>query len=45
MYASIPVTVFVDGCGVMVGYDYFSPGLRTRVTTEFFNTVVGSMEV
>ncbi|KAL2785627.1 hypothetical protein BJX66DRAFT_53578 [Aspergillus keveii] len=45
MYASIPVTVFVDGCGVMVGYDYFSPGLRTRVTTEFFNTVVGPVEV
>ena len=33
----IPVTVFVDGCGVVVGYDYFSGGLRTRVITEFFN--------
>ncbi|KAL4876487.1 hypothetical protein BJY04DRAFT_199761 [Aspergillus karnatakaensis] len=45
MYAGIPVTVFVDSCGVLVGYDYFSPGLRTRVTTGFFNTVVGSVKV
>ncbi|KAL3462666.1 O-methyltransferase-domain-containing protein [Aspergillus heterothallicus] len=45
MYASIPVTVFVDSCGVMVGYDYFSPGLRARVITEFFNTDVGTVEV
>ncbi|KAJ0419178.1 hypothetical protein BJY00DRAFT_314247 [Aspergillus carlsbadensis] len=45
MYASVPVTVFVDGCGVMVGYDYFSPALRTRVTTEFFNMMVGSVEI
>ncbi|KAL3490351.1 hypothetical protein BJX62DRAFT_252015 [Aspergillus germanicus] len=45
MYTSIPVTVFVDGCGVMVGYDYFSPGLRTRVTIEFSNTLVGSVKV
>ncbi|KAI5458298.1 hypothetical protein BGZ63DRAFT_432809 [Mariannaea sp. PMI_226] len=36
----IPVTVFVDNCNVVVGYDYFSPGLRTRVITEFFNTLV-----
>ncbi|KAL2819215.1 hypothetical protein BJX63DRAFT_428861 [Aspergillus granulosus] len=45
MYASIPVTVYVDSCGVIVGYDYFSPGLRTRVTTDFFNTVVGPVKV
>ncbi|KAL2846356.1 hypothetical protein BJY01DRAFT_213454 [Aspergillus pseudoustus] len=46
MYAgSIPVTVFVDSCGVMVGYDYFSPGLRTRVTTDLFNTIVGPVKV
>lgn len=41
----IPVTVFVDSCGVMVGYDYFSPGLRTRVRTEFFNTAVGPVQL
>ncbi|UPK95114.1 hypothetical protein LCI18_006049 [Fusarium solani-melongenae] len=35
----IPVTVYVDNCHVVVGYDYFSPGLRTRVINEFFNTV------
>ncbi|KAH6874073.1 hypothetical protein B0T10DRAFT_465949 [Thelonectria olida] len=35
---AIPVTVFVNSCHVVVGYDYFSPGLRTRVVTEFFNT-------
>ncbi|KAH6971084.1 hypothetical protein BKA56DRAFT_495308 [Ilyonectria sp. MPI-CAGE-AT-0026] len=40
----IPVTVFVDECGVVVGYDYFSPGLRTRVITEFFNIRVGSSD-
>ncbi|CAI7647507.1 unnamed protein product [Penicillium crustosum] len=33
----IPVTVYVSNCNVMVGYDYFSPGLRTRVITEYFN--------
>ncbi|RSM14291.1 hypothetical protein CEP52_001480 [Fusarium oligoseptatum] len=35
---AIPVTVYVDNCHVVVGYDYFSPGLRTRVINEFFNT-------
>ncbi|KAH8424160.1 uncharacterized protein LDX57_001915 [Aspergillus melleus] len=34
---AIPVTVYVDNCNVMVGYDYFSPGLRTKVITEYFN--------
>ncbi|KAH7310786.1 hypothetical protein B0I35DRAFT_514781 [Stachybotrys elegans] len=33
----IPVTVFVDGCNTLVGYEYFSPGRRTRVTTQYFN--------
>ncbi|KAJ6442272.1 GTP binding protein and negative regulator of the Ran/Tc4 GTPase cycle, Gtr1p [Purpureocillium lavendulum] len=38
MYQSvIPVTVYVSSCGVVVGYDYFSPGRRTRVVTELFN--------
>ena len=44
-YDSIPVTVFVDACDVIVGYDYFSPGLRTRVITEFFNTIVGPVKL
>ncbi|KAJ3486782.1 hypothetical protein NLG97_g6547 [Lecanicillium saksenae] len=35
-----PVTIFVNNCNVVVGYDYFSPGLRTRVITEYFNTHV-----
>ncbi|KAJ5975089.1 hypothetical protein N7481_008796 [Penicillium waksmanii] len=34
---AIPVTVYVNNCNIMVGYDYFSPGLRTRVITEYFN--------
>ncbi|KAH7165165.1 hypothetical protein EDB81DRAFT_917131 [Dactylonectria macrodidyma] len=38
---AIPVTVFVDSCGTVVGYDYFSLGLRTRVVTEFFNIRLG----
>ena len=38
---AIPVTVFLDGCNTIVGYDYFSPGLRTRVVTEYFNIQVG----
>ncbi|CRG84844.1 Anoctamin-5 [Talaromyces islandicus] len=42
---SIPVTVYVDACGVVVGYDYFSPGLRTRVTTDFFDTVVSPIKL
>ncbi|CAI7585547.1 unnamed protein product [Penicillium bialowiezense] len=33
----IPVTVYVSNCNIMVGYDYFSTGLRTRVVTEYFN--------
>jgi hypothetical protein len=33
----IPVTVYVDGCNDLVGYDYFTPELRTRATTQFFN--------
>ena len=37
----IPVTIFVDACDTVVEYDYFSPGLRTRVVTEFFNILVG----
>ncbi|KGO75675.1 hypothetical protein PITC_030270 [Penicillium italicum] len=37
---AIPVTVYVSNCNVMVGYDYFSPGLRTRVITEYFNIQV-----
>lgn len=41
MYQSVfPVTIFVDNCNVVVGYDYFSPGLRTRVVTEYFNIQV-----
>ncbi|KAI9677498.1 MAG: hypothetical protein M1817_006452 [Caeruleum heppii] len=42
----IPVTVLVDGDGddaVVVGYDLFSPNLRTRVITRFFNIVVGEL--
>lgn len=38
----IPVTIFANNCNVMVGYDYFSPGLRTRVITEYFNIQVGA---
>ncbi|KAF3008558.1 hypothetical protein E8E13_006996 [Curvularia kusanoi] len=34
---AIPVTVYVNSCNVVVGYDFFSPYLRTRVITEFFN--------
>ncbi|KAB8202989.1 hypothetical protein BDV34DRAFT_200142 [Aspergillus parasiticus] len=34
---AIPVTVYVNNCNVMVGYDLFSPELRTRVVTEYFN--------
>jgi hypothetical protein len=37
----IPVTVYVDlDTGMVVGYDYFSMDLRTRVVTEYFNTEV-----
>lgn len=34
---AIPVTVYVNNCNVMVGYDYFAPELRTRVVTEYVN--------
>lgn len=38
----IPVTVYVDACNVVAGYDYFSPDLRTRVINLFFNTRVAN---
>ncbi|KAM0226635.1 hypothetical protein ACHAP5_012379 [Fusarium lateritium] len=34
---TIPVTVYVNECSIVVGYDYFAPQLRTRVIMEFFN--------
>ncbi|KAG7051952.1 hypothetical protein JMJ77_0002563 [Colletotrichum scovillei] len=34
---AIPVTVYVNECNIVVGYDYFAPDLRTRVIMEFFN--------
>ncbi|KPM41392.1 hypothetical protein AK830_g5167 [Neonectria ditissima] len=37
---AIPVTVFVDNCRTVVGFDYFAPDLRTRVITRFFNVQV-----
>ncbi|KAJ5136310.1 hypothetical protein N7448_004864 [Penicillium atrosanguineum] len=38
MYRGIvPVTIYVSNCNIVVGYDYFTPGLRTRVITEYFN--------
>lgn len=41
---NVALTVFVDKCGAVVGYDYFSPYLRTRVTTSFFNTHFGEVD-
>ncbi|KAL2203557.1 hypothetical protein CC79DRAFT_1371609 [Sarocladium strictum] len=34
---TIPVTVYVDSCNKLVGYDYFAPDRRTRVTTRLYN--------
>ena len=31
----------MDACNIVVGYDFFSPVLRTRVVTAFFNIAVG----
>ncbi len=42
---SIPVTVYVNTCNAVVGYDYFFPVERTRVTTSFFNMQVGPVEI
>ncbi|KAK2600075.1 hypothetical protein QQS21_005161 [Conoideocrella luteorostrata] len=42
---AIPVTLFVDECGVVRGYDYFSTGERTRVTMSFFNVRVGKVDI
>lgn len=38
----IPVTVYVNNCNAIVGYDYFGPQLRTRVITNFFNIEIGN---
>lgn len=42
---TIPVTVYVDSCNAVVGYDYFFPVERTRVTMSFFNTEVGPVKI
>jgi hypothetical protein len=34
---AFPVTIYVNNCNVIVGYDYFAPAPRTQVITEFFN--------
>lgn len=34
---AIPVTVYVNNCNVVVGYDFFATGERTKVITEYFN--------
>ncbi|KAF2476600.1 uncharacterized protein BDR25DRAFT_375597 [Lindgomyces ingoldianus] len=41
----IPVTVYVNGCNNVVGYDYFTPSERTRVVTEFFSTTAGAVRI
>ncbi|KAH8697087.1 hypothetical protein BGW36DRAFT_295922 [Talaromyces proteolyticus] len=42
---TVPVTVYVDSCNVIVGYDYFAPGLRTRVITMFFDIYIGPVTI
>ncbi|KAJ6134205.1 hypothetical protein N7523_000527 [Penicillium sp. IBT 18751x] len=34
---AIPVTVYVNNCNVVVGYDFFATGERTKAITEYFN--------
>ncbi|KAJ6002787.1 hypothetical protein N7451_005334 [Penicillium sp. IBT 35674x] len=34
---AIPVTVYVDNCHFVVGYDFFTTGERTKAITEYFN--------
>ncbi|KAJ5233163.1 hypothetical protein N7468_006119 [Penicillium chermesinum] len=34
---AIPVTVYVNNCNCVVGYDFFATGERTKVITEYFN--------
>lgn len=41
----IPVTVFVDACNTVVGYEYFFPVERTHVTTSFFNIDTESVNI
>ncbi|KAF2161499.1 hypothetical protein M409DRAFT_28227 [Zasmidium cellare ATCC 36951] len=36
----LPTTVYTTDCGVVIGYDFFSPSLRTRAITQFFNIEV-----
>ena len=33
----IPVSVYVNNCNVVVGYDFFATGERTRAIIEYFN--------
>ncbi|RGP72921.1 hypothetical protein FLONG3_6559 [Fusarium longipes] len=33
-----PLTVYLNPCNGVIGYDYFLRGEKTRVVTEFFNT-------
>ncbi|KAJ5889845.1 hypothetical protein N7504_010655 [Penicillium tannophilum] len=34
---AIPVTVYVNNCNLVVGYDFFTTGERTKAITEYFN--------
>ncbi|KAH8804372.1 hypothetical protein F5884DRAFT_753980 [Xylogone sp. PMI_703] len=42
---TIPVTIYVTDCNIVVGYDFFAPFERTYVTTSFFNTYVGPVKI
>lgn len=43
-HGQLPVTVYINSCNVIVGYNYFSPIRRTRAVTEFFNIIVGPID-
>ncbi|KAJ9639322.1 hypothetical protein H2199_006355 [Coniosporium tulheliwenetii] len=40
----IPVTVYLDACNTLVGWDSFINGSRTRIITRFFNIVIGKLD-
>ncbi len=40
---SIPVSAFVDGNGVVHGYNFWDPNQRTYVITRLFNIVTGTI--
>ncbi|KAJ9608254.1 hypothetical protein H2200_007242 [Cladophialophora chaetospira] len=42
---AISVTIYLDVKNVLLGFDFFGPGRRTKVITRFFNIMIGEIDI